>query len=187
MGGSGHRGNPKGGRTMERSGGLQGSAGGKGPTDHRPAINFSLDDADLLSPSRQQNMIHAANKCDVLHVYLQYDIYDSPTPATFLRSAPLVVHTRCPTPPLSPQTIRSYKPEECMSIVLTSEIKQGATGVIHRGTLTPEIWDSAMQLDVVVKLAFNTEQRKALRSEYEVYRHLKLKGVHRVSRRRIFQ
>jgi serine/threonine protein kinase len=42
----------------------------------------------------------------------------------------------------------------------------------------PEIGDSAMQMEVVVKLAFTIEQRKALRSEYKVYRHLRSKGVH---------
>ena len=35
-----------------------------------------------------------------------------------------------------------------------------------------------MPLDVVVKLAFDSEQRDALRSEYKVYCHLKSKGVH---------
>lgn len=62
-------------------------------------------------------------------------------------------------------------------IVLTSEIGWGATGVVHGGTLKPEGLD-AMPLDVVVKLAFDSEQQDALRSEYEVYRHLKSKGVH---------
>jgi len=41
----------------------------------------------------------------------------------------------------------------------------------------PEIWHNVIPLDVVVKLAFDIEQRKALRSEYDVYRHLRLKGV----------
>jgi len=35
-----------------------------------------------------------------------------------------------------------------------------------------------MPLDVVVKLAFDSEQRDALRNEYEVYSRLKSKGVH---------
>ena len=47
----------------------------------------------------------------------------------------------------------------------------------HRGTRMSEIWHNAVPLDVVVKLAFDIEQRKALRSEYEVYRHLRLKAV----------
>jgi hypothetical protein len=49
--------------------------------------------------------------------------------------------------------------------------------VVHRGTLTPEIWHNAIPLDVVVKFAFEIEQRKALRNEYEVYRRLRLKEV----------
>ncbi len=36
-----------------------------------------------------------------------------------------------------------------------------------------------MMLDVVVKLAFDIEQRDALRGEHEVYHHLWSKGVHR--------
>src|SRR5258705_3284638 len=40
-----------------------------------------------------------------------------------------------------------------------------------------EILHNAIPLDVVVKLALDIEQRKALRSEYDVYRRLALKGV----------
>jgi hypothetical protein len=79
-----------------------------------------------------------------------------------------------PTPPLSPLT---YAPEECQTIVLTSEIGRGTTGVVHRGTLKPETAGLSIPLDVVVKLAFDDEQRDALRSEYEVYRSLRSKGV----------
>lgn len=49
--------------------------------------------------------------------------------------------------------------------------------MVHRGTLIPEIWHNAIPLDVVVKLALDIEQRKALRSEYDVYRRLGLKEV----------
>ncbi len=123
-----------------------------------------------------------ASNRDVVLLYLQYGVYDSPIPASFLRSAPpIMAHPRCPTPPFSSRALRSYGLEECLTIILTSEIGRGATGVVHRGTLTPEIWDGAMPLDVVVKLAFDSEQRDALRSEYEVYRHLKSKGVHGIA------
>jgi hypothetical protein len=44
--------------------------------------------------------------------------------------------------------------------------------VVHRGTLELGICDGAVPLDVAVKLAFDAEQRVALRSEYEVYRRL---------------
>jgi hypothetical protein len=64
-----------------------------------------------------------------------------------------------------------------MTIVLTSDIAHGATGVVHRGTLEPDICEGAMPLDVVVKLAFDSDQRDALRNEYEVYRQLRSRGV----------
>jgi hypothetical protein len=89
-----------------------------------------------------------------------------------------MANKRCP-PPFSPQDIHtcSLRLEEFITIVLTSEIGRGATSVVHRGTLTCKP-DGATSLDVVVKLAFDVEQRDALRNEYEVYRHLRSKGVH---------
>lgn len=63
-----------------------------------------------------------------------------------------------------------------MTVVLTSEIGFGSTGVVHRGELTCQ-QDSTTSLDVAVKLAFNTEQQDALRNEYKVYRYLRSKGV----------
>ncbi len=54
-----------------------------------------------------------------------------------------MAHTRCPTPPFSPGAICAYGREECPTIVLESEIGHGATGVVLRGILKPEIWDDA--------------------------------------------
>ncbi|KAM6503004.1 hypothetical protein JOM56_002981 [Amanita muscaria] len=128
-------------------------------------------------PDEQQETIHVASNRDVVLLYLKYDIYDSPIPASFLRSPPsIMANTRCPIPPLS-RRIRSYGLEDCLTIVLTSEIGRGATGVVHRGTLKPEISDGAVPLDVVVKLAFDFEQRDDLKGEYGVYCDLKSKGV----------
>ena len=111
-------------------------------------------------------------------LYLRYGVYDSPIPATFLRSAPPIIAQTSPTALFSSPAFHSFGPEECLTTVITSEIGRGTTGVVHRGTLEPEICDGAMPLDVVVKLAFRSEQQDALRNEYEVYRHLKSKGVH---------
>lgn len=65
-----------------------------------------LNNADLSKPDEHQNMmIHEASNRDVVCMYLRYGVYDSPVPASFLRSAPpLMSYTRSPTP--SPQTIR---------------------------------------------------------------------------------
>lgn len=119
-----------------------------------------------------------ASSRDVVLIYLQYDIYDSPIPASFFRSAPpIMADSKHSTVLHSPRAISTYGLEECLTIVLTSEIGRGATGVVHRGTLKPEISDGSVLLDVVVKLAFDDDQRDALRNEYEVYRCLRSKGV----------
>lgn len=118
-----------------------------------------------------------ANNCDVVHLYLRYDIYDSAVPASFLRSADsIMTHAKSLYPP-PPRAIHSYGPEERLTIILTSEIGYGATGVVHRGVLGSDLWGGAMPLDVVVKLAFDSTQQDSLKSEYEVYRCLKSKGV----------
>jgi len=154
----------RGGHGRGKGGGFQGSANKK---DH------TVDEIAVV-----EKAIHVASNRDVVLLYLQYDVYDSPIPALFLRAAPsIIAHTRCPTPPLSPRSIHTYGLEECLTVVLTSEIGQGATGTVHRGTLKPGIPDGAMSLDVVVKLAFDVEQRDALKSEYNVYCCLRSKGI----------
>ena len=130
-------------------------------------------------PDGHQKAIHMASNCDVVFIYLQYDIYNSPVPASFLRSIPsITAKYLTPNPPFRPRAIDTYGPEEFLTVVLTSEIGQGATGTVLCGTLEPEFSDFAMPLDIVVKVAFDFEQRDALRGEYEVYHRLRLNGVH---------
>jgi hypothetical protein len=64
-----------------------------------------------------------------------------------------------------------------MTLVLTSEIGAGATGVTLGGTLEVETSNQCISLDVVVKLAFSNEQQKSLEQEYDVYRILTSKGI----------
>ncbi|KIM75061.1 hypothetical protein PILCRDRAFT_13876 [Piloderma croceum F 1598] len=169
-GGRGHRGGSRGsnrvgdGRGLRKKSKFQGGVGRKDAT-----VNESV--------AIEETMQVASNR-DVVLIYLQYDVYDSPIPSSFLRSAPpIMTDPKLPTPPLSLRAIGTYAPEECLTIVLTSEIGRGTTGVVHRGTLKPETSGVSVPLDVVVKLAFDNEQRDALRSEYEVYRSLRSKGV----------
>jgi hypothetical protein len=105
-------------------------------------------------------------------MYLQYGVYDSPAPSTFVRSGPT---GQAPILP-SWEIVRNYKLEECMTIVLKSEIGHGATGEVLRGTLEVEA-SACVQLDVAVKLAFATEQRGAIRNEYKMYHLLRERGV----------
>jgi hypothetical protein len=79
--------------------------------------------------------------------------------------------------PAPPQAIHTYKPNEYLAIVLTSEIRRGATSIAHRGTLRLNNGDGFVQLEVVVKLAFDNWQQDMLRTEYEIYCRLLSKGV----------
>ena len=113
----------------------------------------------------------------VLLLYLRYDVYNSRYPAAFLRSAPAITKDKKIPALLPPQAISSCKTEDCLTAILTSEIGHGATGVVHRGTLHVGSLDESMPLDVVVKLAFDSGQRDALKNEYEIYRLLRMNGV----------
>jgi len=122
-------------------------------------------------------MVQVAQNRVVLLLYLRYGVYDSRYPATFYRSAPAITEDR-ETPPLLPlRPISSCQTKDCLTIILTAEIGHGATGVVHRGTLHVESFDESVPLDAVVKLAFDSEQRDALKNEHEIYRLLRLNGV----------
>lgn len=111
-------------------------------------------------------------------LYLQYYVYDTLVAASFLHSSP----SKSTTQPrnLGNQT---YELNQCMTIVATSEVGKGATGVAISGTLNvPANMDGArlpVPLDVVVKLAFDAGQRDSLKNEYEIYLRLQSRKVHR--------
>lgn len=115
-----------------------------------------------------------AGRRDIILLFLQYGIYDSSNPSTFVRSLPT---GQAPNPLPSRETVRSYKLEECLTIVLKSEIGHGATGEVLRGTLEVEASEGCVLLDVAMKLALSSEQRAALRNEYATYHQLRLKAV----------
>ena len=150
------------------------------PTPLRYVLYVGLKDVKSYDdPDGHQKAMHMASNCDVVFIYLQCHIFDSPVPASFLCSIPsITAKYLTANPPFCPRAIDTYGPEERLTVVLTSEIGQGATGTVLRGTLEPEILDFTMPLDMVVKLAFDFEQRDAHRGEYEVYRRLRLNGVH---------
>jgi hypothetical protein len=167
------------GHALEKSGEYQNGEGGENPAvDESVAIRVCLPEP--RKPPHEpdyehQKTIQVANNRNVILLFLPYDIYGSPIPATFLRSAPpIMAGTKFPTPPLLPRDISTYGLDKCLPIVLTSEIGHGATGIVHRGMLQLE---GSVPLDTVVKLAFDKEQPHALKDEYEVYHRLRLKGV----------
>jgi hypothetical protein len=83
---------------------------------------------------------------------------------------------QAPIPLPSQETVRNYRLDECLTIVLKSEIGHGATGEVLRGTLEVEA-SACVSLDVAVKLALTSEQCDTLRNEYEIYHRLRSSGV----------
>ncbi|KIM89694.1 hypothetical protein PILCRDRAFT_2011 [Piloderma croceum F 1598] len=64
--------------------------------------------------------------------YVHCDVYHSPIPATFLRSAPpITADTKFPARPRSPRAIGTYGMDECSLVVGTSEIGRDVTGVVQ--------------------------------------------------------
>jgi len=108
-----------------------------------------------------------------LLVYLQYGVYNSPSPSTFVRCGP---DGQAPVPLPSWETVRNYQLEECLTIVLKSVIGAGQTGKVLRGTLTVEA-SAYVSLGIALKLALGNRRGNALRNEYRVYRILEKSGI----------
>ena len=164
--GGGHRGN-RGGRGRSNRGG-RGTA--KKTTNMTVQVCPSTSH-DIIDPIdlKCKETYCLANCRKIAALYLRYGIYDSPNPATFVRSS---LSLRAP-----PMTCSCYNLEECLTIVLTSEIGHGGIGIVLRGTLQVEASTRHGLLDVAVKLAITGQQREALWNEYTVYGRLKMEGV----------
>jgi hypothetical protein len=113
----------------------------------------------------------------LLFLSLRYGVYDSPTPDTFRRSAPPILDKKQISASRYPRDIKDYRTVDCLSVTLTSEVGWGAIGVVHRGMLDADGLPGFTTLDVVVKLAFESEQKADLKAEYERYRVLRSRGV----------
>lgn len=111
----------------------------------------------------------AATSRNIILLYLRYGVYDSPVLASFhcsKTSGTKEDHGES----------RTYGPDDCLHVVLTSEIWWGSTGVVHRGRMNSESPDGVVGLDVVVKLAFDSERCDALQRNYANYCELKSRG-----------
>jgi hypothetical protein len=109
--------------------------------------------------------------------YVQHDMFKSAAPASFLRIG------RSLSPDLgstikAPRMKRKYAANEVVTVILRSRIGSGATGVLYDSTL--QVFTPGMGLlseEIIVKLAFDQEQRSRMRHEYNIYRHLASSGV----------
>jgi hypothetical protein len=124
-----------------------------------------------------KEMLFQTKHHNMVLVYLQYGIYDSPVPATFLRNRTGAVLPP-PSAPASPCDGDHRCPREHMALILTSEIGEGATGIVHGATLQVVTSEPIhFSSDVVVKLSLLDEQKVRLHNEFATYRTLHSNGV----------
>lgn len=121
-------------------------------------------------------LLAAASLRNLVLIRLQYGVYNSPVPASFLRYGPSITPAIGPSPPRKAKD--AYRTHEYFTLILTSHIADGATGVVHGATLKLETSDAqSLSQEVVVKLAFLHEQQERMRNEYTIYRHLAMANV----------
>jgi hypothetical protein len=106
-------------------------------------------------------------------VRIQDGVLQSPVPSAFLRVA-------APT-----ENKTTYTSDEHVVITVKSKIASGATGSAHTATLEVPRSDGEdiIAHNLVLKLAFDVNQRKRMRHEYQIYQHLlssKVKSIPRI-------
>lgn len=109
-------------------------------------------------------------------VRLQYGIYNSISPSSFIR----IERSLSPIPSSTqPSRVkRYYSKRDYFTLILHSPLGHGATGITHDATLeltTAENLTSTHR--VAVKLSFSKAQQKRMRREYSVYELMLSKGV----------
>ncbi|KAF7299256.1 Protein kinase domain-containing protein [Mycena indigotica] len=131
--------------------------------------------------SLQQLPMELASQRDLMLLHMQYGIYHSPAPASFIRATPCLVHkTKTKRKEgYSAPIRRSYEVYECLEVVLASQIGKGATGTAHEATarLTTKDGQTLIEKNLIVKLAFREQPQRRMRHEYEIYKHLAEQGV----------
>ncbi|KAF9552981.1 hypothetical protein CPC08DRAFT_249719 [Agrocybe pediades] len=115
------------------------------------------------------------SKRELALMTLNYDIYCSPVPATFLR-----VSSSCApgtSAEFHPTSRTKFRPVEYVDMTLSKPIGHGAVGVVHAATASMELESGEiMEHKVILKLAFSRAQKVKLKHEYDIYVHLSKVG-----------
>ncbi|KAJ7065524.1 hypothetical protein C8F01DRAFT_1249086 [Mycena amicta] len=126
-----------------------------------------------------QSALMLASQCDMMLFHLQYDIYHSRAPASFIRANPCLEHGKGRKPGKIPSIKRAYKPHEYFEIILGSQLGDGAVGIVHgaMARVTTKDGEALVEENLVVKLTFEHQPQERMRYEYTVYTRLAEHGV----------
>ncbi|KAG6907647.1 hypothetical protein DXG01_008097 [Tephrocybe rancida] len=118
--------------------------------------------------SNFKRLCDASSDRPLLLLRIQHHCFNSPAPASFLRV------DRSEATPQS-----TYNSSQYFCAVITYTIASGACGDAHKATIELEASDGETLSfsDAVVKLCFGPNERKRMRHEYTVYKHLISSGV----------
>ncbi|PPQ71945.1 hypothetical protein CVT26_007174, partial [Gymnopilus dilepis] len=136
---------------------------------------------DHLAPLIAKQVTKEIAQRTLALVRLDYGAFCSPAPSAFVRRCPSCLPGHAPLT-VSSEEMRhpkqtSYQAGEYFSLTLGEPLGRGAVGVVHGAKLELELESGEMLVrdDLVIKLAFTTEQQKMMAKEYEVYGHLSRK------------
>ncbi|KAF7296409.1 Protein kinase domain-containing protein [Mycena chlorophos] len=161
----------------EGSAGLRRSSRKRKAPEAVSALAFKRQKVDNKKPTKPESAITIAGRKDFMLLYLRYGMYDSPAPASFVRIGPCL-KTSDPAKSERPSVKRRYSEDQCIRMILTSQLGLGATGVAHTASLQVVDNDGAEQTqEVVVKIALLPEPQAQLRHEFEIYRRLATHAV----------
>ncbi|KAJ7173339.1 hypothetical protein C8R46DRAFT_1082510 [Mycena filopes] len=147
--------------------------GKRGPENPGPAMALKRRKITATEELETKSATELACARNFALLNIQYGVYDSPVPASFIRSAPSLAGLSMDAPFTLPPVKRHYHESEYITLTLTSELGSGATGIAHAAILHVTTKDGkTLEEDVVVKVAFLAEQQQRMRHEYETYRRL---------------
>jgi serine/threonine protein kinase len=121
-------------------------------------------------------LYHEVGLRNLALVHIQYDKFNSISPASFLRVGSSLLSKSLERH--SWRARRKYSPHEYLTLVIHSTIAQGATGVLHEAELILDAKDgTTLRGKVIVKFAFSAEQQDRMQHEYSVYDHMVSAGI----------
>ncbi|KAF9554766.1 hypothetical protein CPC08DRAFT_753464 [Agrocybe pediades] len=122
---------------------------------------------------------------NLLLVEVDYDVYCSPVPSTFLRVEPACAPRPAATKSrYASRTVPQFavKPRceahEYALLTLEKPLGSGAVGVAHPAFLSLKLKSGeTLEASLVLKLAFTAEQKAGLRNEYRIYSRLAERSI----------
>ncbi|KIM39071.1 hypothetical protein M413DRAFT_29639 [Hebeloma cylindrosporum] len=109
---------------------------------------------------------------------LDYDVFRSPTPSSFIRVTSFADPSTLLPPPTELKTKASYTASNYFSLSIEQHLASGSIGIVHRASATFKSGSRTYKYsNLAVKLAFTEENQRKLRYEYGIYRHLAHHGV----------